>query len=133
MFHDLATSEIRFVAHDLRRRDERFSPYDLTILGRRGDIKTSTYFLSMRRAEALKHDFYITRLYHPPTHGWRNVVLLRAAFWRVLDGEPTPTALDQVWQVLPGVAQVWLAAQPFVVVLYETWKERIRQRQGARK
>lgn len=129
VFRDLASSDIRFVAHDLRHRQERFSPYDLTILRWHGDIKTSTYFLSMRRSEALQHDFYITRLYHPSARGWRSVVLLRTAFWRMLDGEPTPTELDRVWQVLPGVAQVWLAAQPFVIVLYETWKERVRQRQ----
>jgi hypothetical protein len=128
-FRDLSAAGIRFVAHDLHRREERLSPYDLTVLGRCGDIKTSTYFLSVHRPEELRHDFYITRLYHPPTHGWHKVVLLQEAFWRILDDEPTPTTLEQVWQILPGVALVWLTGRPFVVVSYEVWKERVRQRQ----
>jgi hypothetical protein len=124
-FRDLVAAGIRFAAHDLRRREERLSPYDLTVLERRGDIKTSTCFLSVHRSEELRHDFYITRLYHPPTRDWRKVVLLQEAFWRILDGEPTPTTLEQVWQILPGVAQVWLTGLPFIVVSYETWKDRV--------
>jgi len=129
IFHDLTTDGVHFVAHDLRRREERFSPYDLTVLGYRGDVKTSTYFLSVHRSEQLRHDFYITRLYHPIAHDWRKVVLLREAFWRILDGESTPTVLEQVWQILPGVARVWLAGRLFVIVPYETWKDRVLQRQ----
>jgi hypothetical protein len=129
VLRDLADANIRFVAHDLRYRDERLSPYDLIILGRQGDIKTSTYFLSVHRSEGLSHDFYITRLSHPLTHEWRKVVLLRESFWRILNGEPTSTTVERVWQVLPGVALVWLNQRPLVIVPYETWKDRIRQRQ----
>ncbi len=129
VLRDLADANIRFVAHDLRYRDERLSPYDLIILGRQGDIKTSTYFLSVHRSEGLSHDFYITRLYHLLTHDWRKVVLLKESFWRILNGEPTATTVEQAWQVLPGVALVWLNRRPFVIVPYETWKDRIRQRQ----
>lgn len=83
----------------------------------------------MHRSEQLRHDFYITRLYHPIAHDWRKVALLREAFWRILDGESTPTVLEQVWQILPGVARVWLAGRLFVIVPYETWKDRLLQRQ----
>jgi len=59
---DLQVSGIQFETHDLRRREERLSPYDLTVLGFKGDIKTSTYFLQATRTLALPHDFYITRV-----------------------------------------------------------------------
>jgi len=38
---------VSFTAHDLRLRTERFTPYDLIVSEFRGDVKTSTYFLSL--------------------------------------------------------------------------------------
>jgi len=51
----------------------------------------------------------VTLLYHPPTREWRKVVLLQEAF----------TTLEQVRQILPGVARVWLIGRPFVGVSYQ--------------
>ena len=47
IMRDLATSDIDFQMHDLRNPLERYSPADLTVLGKWGDIKTSTYFLHL--------------------------------------------------------------------------------------
>ena len=129
VFRDLRASGIRFAAHDLRDREERRSQYDLTVLGCHGDAKTSTYFLHVGSATALRHDFYITRLYDPDVREWRGVVLLREDIWRTLNGEPTPALIDEVWQVLPDVAIVDLAEGPFVIAPYETWKGRVLKRQ----
>ncbi|MCI0485831.1 MAG: hypothetical protein L0229_04435 [Blastocatellia bacterium] len=44
VFRDLTAAGIAFDAHDLSDKRQRFSPYDLTVSGWRGDIKTSTLF-----------------------------------------------------------------------------------------
>jgi len=71
---DLTKAGIEFVAHDLRRREERLSPYDLLIAGFKGDIKTSTYFLQAARSRSLAHDFYVTRIHG--RKGFRTLVVL---------------------------------------------------------
>ena len=43
IFRDLEAAGIEFVAHDITKRAERYSPADLIVLGQTGDIKTSTY------------------------------------------------------------------------------------------
>ncbi|MFQ5674879.1 MAG: hypothetical protein ACE5G1_03195, partial [bacterium] len=63
IFKDLKSYGISFIAHELRRRAERFSRSDLIVMGYEGDIKTSTYFLHTSRTRLLLNDFYITRLY----------------------------------------------------------------------
>lgn len=50
VFRDLEAENIVFTAHDIRNQAERRSPYDLEVLGLRGDIKTSFYFLRFREA-----------------------------------------------------------------------------------
>jgi len=65
IYRDLAKAGIRFRAHDLRSPAGRYSPYDLEVLGFRGDVKTSTYFLWATRTCGLEQDFYISRLYIP--------------------------------------------------------------------
>ncbi|MBN1889000.1 MAG: hypothetical protein JW850_13480 [Thermoflexales bacterium] len=44
-----------------------------------------------------------------------------------------PTTYNAVWQILPGVAQITLREQEFVVVLYDQWKERVIARQTQEK
>jgi hypothetical protein len=127
---DLAYNGIAHVAHDLRRRQDRLAGYDLEIMGFRGDIKTSTYFVLARRSQTLAHDFYITRMYHAAARHWHRVVWLKPAFWGLLDGEPTPTAYDAIWQTLPGVAMITLRSREFIVVLYDEWKRRLKARQA---
>ncbi len=51
IFRDLSESGVVFKAHDIRDRHSRLSPYDLEILGLRGDVKTSFYFLYVGRGQ----------------------------------------------------------------------------------
>ena len=44
ILRELRVAGIAFVAHDLRVRVERLSPYDLIVNRRLGDIKNTTYF-----------------------------------------------------------------------------------------
>lgn len=62
IFQDLDAAGVRYVAHDVLDERERRSPFDLIVLGFRGDIKTSTYFFDAVRTSGLLHDFYIARL-----------------------------------------------------------------------
>ncbi len=50
ILRDLDAAGIRFRAHDLQVRAERFSPWDIALLGLRGDIKSTTYFLYVARS-----------------------------------------------------------------------------------
>ncbi|MBU0495288.1 MAG: hypothetical protein KKA73_13145 [Chloroflexi bacterium] len=65
------------------------------ILGFKGDIKTSTYFLQAARTRTLPHDFYITRI-----HGRRRmrtlVVFMREDMWQTIDGETLLVLLEQL-------------------------------------
>jgi len=88
--------------------------------------------VSTRRTERLSHDFYITRMYCTSAKQWYRVVWLVKAFWSLLNGKPTPVAYENIWQVLPGVAQITLHRRDFVVVLYDEWKQRIIARQTER-
>jgi len=131
IFRDLVASGIVFTGHALRSRRERWSRHDLVVLGYRGDIKLSTYFLHVRRNRLAAQEFCITRLYHRPTHQWKRVVLLREHVWRTLNGEPRSVATpDDVWDIFPGAARLRLQRQTWVVVLYEWWKERVYQLQS---
>ena len=94
-------SGIKFVAHDLTRRDERYSPYDLIVLGFRGDIKTSTYFLHVARSYPLTNDFYLVRIYDVVRRMWLDIAMLKPAVWMVLDGDTIPCELDDVSSLLP--------------------------------
>lgn len=129
IYRDLAENGIVHIAHDLRNRQARLSGHDLKVMGFQGDVKTSTYFMLVRRSEALAHDFYITRMYRADTRRWHRAVWVKLWFWRVLNGEPTPTPYEIIWQVLPHAAQITLRGHRFVVVLYEEWKRRVIARQ----
>jgi len=130
IYRDLTDSGIAYRAHDLRNKQARLSGHDLEVMGFRGDVKTSTYFVLAQRSETLEHDFYITRLYHAKAQRWYRVVWLKYPIWRLLDGEPTPIAYEAIWQVLPGVAQITLRGRKFIIVLYEEWKQRVITRQA---
>ena len=129
VFHDLQASGIHFTAHDLRNPAQRRSIYDLTVLDQRGDIKTSTYFLHNARFFPLRCDFYILRLFDTTRNRWQEVVLLKRAAWRKINGEPTVCTWEDVADVLPTAAQMELRGETLVVVPYETWKKRILEKQ----
>jgi len=58
IFRDLEQSGIVFAAHDLSKPGERYSDCDLILLGSKGDIKRSLYFLDDLASTPLAHDFY---------------------------------------------------------------------------
>jgi len=105
VFCDLKHSGIEFVAHDLTKRDERFSPYDLTVLGFRGDVKTSTYFLHTARSYPMTNDFYLVRIYDVVRRVWLDIAMLKPTMWMLLDGDTTPCELDDVASLLMLLAK----------------------------
>jgi hypothetical protein len=129
-FRDLERSGIAFHAHDLRDPTQRRSVYDLEVLGRRGDVKSSTYFLLTARAFPLRCDFYVVRLWDEKRNQWLDLVLLKPDAWRELNGEPTPCAWQDVARVLPQLAQVELRGQTLVVAPYAHWKARVLSKQS---
>lgn len=129
ILRDLMSSGILHQAHDLRDRQARLAPFDLMVMGFRGDIRTSTYFFAVERGRSLPHDFYITRLWNRRTRRWQKVAILKPAFWTALDGETRPSRLEEVLDILPDVAEIRLDIQKLVVVEYQEWKERIKKRQ----
>jgi len=76
IFRDLQASGITFISHNLRKRKERLSPYDLVVLNQLGDVKSTTYFLHTTQTLALNCDFYITRLYDIQNRCYLVVVLM---------------------------------------------------------
>jgi len=126
---DLRNEKIEFTAHDLSDPDERRSAYDLIVLQRRGDIKTSTYFLHVARSFPLQYDFYITCLFSVIRRVWQNVVILRPEFWDEIDGETHWTILNNVLSVFPAVAAVFMRGNRYVVVDYAIWKQKVKTRQ----
>ncbi len=125
IYRDLAKAGIQFRAHDLRSPTGRYSPYDLEVLGFRGDIRTSTYFLEAARTRGLEHDFYITRLYTPERGAETLVVLLKSSVWEEIDGETVAVALEQAAEVFPVAACVIHRGVELVVMDYEVWKEKV--------
>ncbi|UCC63492.1 MAG: hypothetical protein JSV36_00040 [Anaerolineae bacterium] len=132
ILRDLAASGILHQAHDLRDRQARLASFDLTVMGFRGDIRTSTYFFAVERGKGLPHDFYITRLWNRQTRRWQGVTMLKPDFWAALDGETRPSQLGEVLDVLPDAVEIRVDTQKLVVIEYQQWKERVRARQGER-
>lgn len=129
IFEDLRDEGIEFVAHDLSEPNERRSAYDLIVLQRRGDVKTSTYFLHVARSLPLQHDFYITRLFSVTRRVWQNAVILRPEFWDEIDGETHTTTLDNALSVFPDVVAVFMRGARYVIVDYAIWKQKVKARQ----
>jgi hypothetical protein len=128
VFRDLRDSGIAFVAHDLRKRRERLSPYDLTVLRQLGDVKNTTYFLHAARTASLTCDFYITRLYDARRRRYVRVVVLTEMAWQVLDGEITVATLETAADRFPHPVGLVFNEQRFVLVTYDLWKEKVKQR-----
>ena len=126
---DLAASGVSYRAHDLRDRRARLSPFDLLVMGFRGDIKTSTYFFNVERSRRLAYDFYITRLWDRRARRRQWVVIVKPAFWSVLDGDTVRSRLDRVLDRLPEIAEIEVDTQKLIVVEYQMWKARVEARQ----
>lgn len=131
IFKDLEMANISFLPHDLRRRSERFSRSDLVVMGYEGDIKTSTYFLHTTRTRLLRNDFYITRIYDTFQREHILVVMLKEAFWNLINGDTIESTLRQVVKVLPQAAHINFSPGRFVVIGYDDWKARVKAKQKA--
>jgi hypothetical protein len=129
IFRDLRASDITFIAHDLRKRLERRSPYDLVVLGQVGDIKSTTYFLYTLRTLPLNRNFYITQLYHSRKRRYLVIVLITEASWRVLNGEVATASLETAANFFPNPVQITFEGQRFVIVPFDLWKDKVKQRQ----
>ncbi len=132
VFRDLAASGVAFLAHDITKRRERRSPQDLVVLGQLGDIKTTTYFLSTAATEPLKSDFYITRLYDAMRRRYIWIALLTRAAWDALDGGVRQADLQEAADLFPQPVQITIQGNTFVVVPYETWKDKVKARQATK-
>lgn len=129
IFRDLRSSGIVFTAHDLRKRTERRSPYDLVVLRQLGDIKSTTYFLHSARTLPLNCDFYITRLYDPRRRCYLSVVVMTEVAWRALNGEVATVSLETAAGFFPKPVQIVLEGRRFVIAPYDLWKQKVKQRQ----
>lgn len=125
---DLNASGIEFEAHDLLRREERLSPYDITVLGFKGDIKTSVYFLQASRSYALPHDFYITKV-HSKSRIHTLVVFVQSGMWQKIDGDTLLILLEEITDTLPQTMHIIHQGIDVVVIDYELWKEKVRKQQ----
>jgi hypothetical protein len=128
IFRDLAASGLQFVAHDLTRREERFASYDLLLLGLRGDIKHTTYFLTADRLSLLDSDFFITRWYLG--REWPRVAILRETAWAVLslppcDDQRRTAMLGEVALILPGASVFLIDSLALTALGYDQWKQRV--------
>ena len=132
IYQDLEQTGIEFIAHDIRDPVERRSRSDLVVLGREGDIKTSTYFLTTARTWILRHDFYIMRLYDRGHHRYWIAVMVSGATWRDINGETVSATLEEAASLFPQVVQVEYAGDVWILVDYLVWKQRVKARQKER-
>lgn len=127
IFRDLRAEGIQFFAHDITNREERLSPFDLTVLGLRGDVKYSTWFLTVENARLAGLDFFITRLYDESGAGWLRVVLLTPLAQKLIGDATTPATAMETVPELP--ATVTAGAAQLRLIRYEDWKARVRFKQ----
>ena len=125
VFRDLRAFGVLFEAHDLLDRRQRFQPFDLTVSGWRGDIKTSTYFLHVRRSFPLRNDFYIVALYDEVAQQRLRVVMVKPRFWSKLNGDTKWCVLREVRRHFPEPVRITVRGEQLVVVPYAAWKERV--------
>lgn len=129
IFRDLRRSCIVFWAHDLRDPDQRYTPADLVVNGRAGDIKLSITFL--QRGGPVRHDFYIVRI-------WRSgqartfVAMLQPDVWNELNGDTVAGTLYMLEDNLSTPLRISDRGQTLVVLSYEEWKARIYRQQGGK-
>jgi hypothetical protein len=115
------------------------SPYDVTVLGFKGDIKTSLYFLQAVRSRLLAHDFYITKVFtsftdaeglrHSRTHIAMLVVFMQAAMWETIDGETLLVLLSEIADTLPQAMRIIHQGVELIVIDYELWKKKVQRYQ----
>ncbi len=130
IFRDLEETRIPFVSHEITNRAERFAAYDLTVLGLRGDIKYSTYFLTAEGTQTMEIDFFITRLFDETNARWEKVVFLTPTAWAVINGRTIPVSLQEAVSVFPKAVTVDIGLETFVIILYQEWKERILNKEA---
>ncbi|MDZ7291516.1 MAG: hypothetical protein ONB44_19395 [candidate division KSB1 bacterium] len=129
IFRDLRKSGLRFEAHDLRQRSERYSFADLTISQMTGDIKSSTYFFSIARTSDLSHDFYITRYYDQSKRQYHWFVIMRSESWNEIDGTTLPMIFPN-WPVDFSTPVTFdFGGTDWVAVSYHIWKTKILEYQ----
>ncbi len=125
IFRDLEYSGIDFVAHNIRHQAERFTVYDLQISRFLGDIKTSTYFLTLV-SKTLACDFYITRLWLSGTRSRTLVVFLKSLMWDEIDGDTLLVAWHEL-EINPSQpVRIVHGSGELVVADYELWKDKVR-------
>lgn len=129
IFRDLRRSGMSFTAHDLHSRPERFTPYDLIVSEFRGDVKTSTYFLTLT-GRALRNDFYITRLWLSKARSRTLVVFLKTLMWDEIDGKTLLVAWRELESCLPQPVRIPHRGGELVVSDYGAWKEKMRAYQA---
>lgn len=125
IIRDLEVSGMIFKANDLRSHVERYFPSDLMVMGLKGDIKTSTYFLKFQPASNLRNDFYITRLYVKGRQ--RTLVVFQKPFaWQKINGEVLyECQLEDIAKVLPQPVRLQQDNVTLVVVEYDLWKQKV--------
>jgi hypothetical protein len=129
VLRDLAESGVQFTSHELTSRQGRMSPWDLEVLGFRGDIKRSLFFLHTLRGRRLPYTFYIVSL--TQVHRSRKlVVMMHQAMWDVIDGETILTTLSNLVNVLPDAARVRVSGVEAIVADYALWKRLVLQCQS---
>lgn len=120
---------VEFIAHDIRSRAERLSPYDLVVLRRLGDIKHTTYFLQTARSLPLSCDFYITRLYDTQSRHYVRAVILTEAAWDDLNGPVADSLLAEAALRFPTPVGIYFEGQRLIVVTFDLWAAKVLQRQ----
>ena len=130
VFRELEASGIDFEPHDPRLLSERYAKYDLVIGNWKGDVKLSFYFLSESKAPPL--DFYITRVYDQRQRAYQLVVFMEMSGWEQIDGHTLPADLASALSVLSHSIHLYLGQELWVLSLFEDWKQRITQWQGAK-
>lgn len=129
VYRKLDVAEIIYTAHDLLNRTERLSPYDLTILEFLGDVKNTTYFLHSRRALPLPCDFYITRLWYSRQRQYILAVILTPQMWERINGITHDTSLENAASFFPNPVAVTMEAQAWVIIPFDLFIEKVRQKQ----
>jgi hypothetical protein len=127
IFRDLRASDIVFWAHDLRDPEQRYTPADLIVNGRAGDIKLSISFLQL--GWPVRHDFYLVRV-RSANQVRTFVAMLQPDAWEELNGDTVEGTLDALRGNLDTPVRVSDRSQTLVVLSYTEWKARIRRQQG---
>jgi hypothetical protein len=125
VFRHLHQSGVRFWAHDVTDPAERYMPYDLSLSGWRGDVRTSTYFLKTARTQPLPHAFYITRQWDSRRRKRVWVVIMQPDVWATIDGDTKLVTLSQTVKRFPAASQIHWRNRSLVVAEYAVWLAKI--------